>query len=46
MNFPAGRARPRRYDVSGRNLRIGEAINTEVIDEIVIRCRAAPGAAD
>src|SRR5512132_4332702 len=26
-NFPAARARPRRYDVSGGNLRIGEAIN-------------------
>ena len=28
-NFPAARARPRRYDVSGGNLRIDEAINTE-----------------
>lgn len=27
-NFPAARARPRRYDVSGGNLRIGEAINS------------------
>src|SRR5512132_2449638 len=27
-NFPAARARPRRYDVSGGNLRIGESINT------------------
>lgn len=27
VNFPVARARPRRYDVSGRNLRIGQAIN-------------------
>src|SRR5512132_856241 len=29
VNFPAGRAWPRCYDVSGRNLRIGEAINNQ-----------------
>src|SRR5512132_3270378 len=37
-NFPAARARPRRYDVSGGNLRIGEAINRLWMD---LRTRAS-----
>jgi hypothetical protein len=36
VNFPAARARPRRYDMSGRNLRIGQAINSGDLSQLVI----------
>src|SRR5512132_862405 len=41
-NFPAARARPRRYDVSGGNLRIGEAINSAPLMFAVLTAPSQP----
>jgi hypothetical protein len=44
VNFPAGHARPWRDDVSGRNLRIGEAINrAAMVPARVCAARAVRG---